>query len=63
MEFNSRLDDKSGSGYRKNIKQNAVKKQNEMPLKRKTTIGDTAISILWCAFVMKTKISDFLVTL
>ena len=63
MEFNSRLDDKSGGGYRKNIKQNAVKKQNEMPLKRKTAIGDTAISILWCAFVMKTKISDFLVTL
>ena len=63
MEFNSRLDDKSGGGYRKNIKQNTVKTQNEMPLKHKIAIGDTAISILWCAFVMKTKISDFLVTL
>ena len=63
MEFNSRSDDKSGGGYRKNIKQNAVKKQNEMLLKRKTAIGDTAISVLWCASVMKTKISDFLVTL
>ena len=62
MEFNSRLDEKV-DGYRKNIKQNTVKTQNEMPLKRKTAIGDTAISILWCAFVMKTKISDFLVTL
>ena len=63
MEFNSRLDDKSGGGYRKNIKQNAVKKQNEMPLKRKTTIGDTAISVFRCASVMKTKISDYFVTL
>ena len=35
MEFNSRLDDKKQEFYRKNTKQNTVKTQNEMPLKRK----------------------------
>ena len=34
-----------------------------MPLKCKMANGDTGVSVFWCAFVMKTKISDFLVTL